>query len=558
MNILECMNDKALFAPIFRRRWLGLGADSWRAWKSFLATLFGLPLEGEALDLFRRHTGRQDAPAKQFGEGYCIVGRRGGKSILSAFIATYLSVFRDYREYLAPGEKPIAMLLAQDRQQAAILLRYIGGFFDSIPVLRRMVKARLRESIELTNGVSLQVHTSSYKSVRGYSCICCIADELAFWQDDSGSNPASEVLAAVKPSLATIPGSLLLGISSPYSQRGLLFEQYRAHYGKNDSSTLIWKAASEEMNPTLDKRVVASAYASDPASASAEYGGCFRSDVETFLSLELVENCTVAGRLELLPEAGRDYRAFVDPSGGSSDSMTLGISHATGDRVILDRLVERVPPFDPQSVCMEFAAVLRSYHLSEVCGDRYGGEWVSSAFEKLGVRYTPSERDRSAIYGECLPLFSARRCELLDNAKLKMQLVSLERKTGRGKDIIDHPPSGHDDLSNAACGALVLSASEGGVLGLIGYLQGISEGKYDMESKATFAPAITTKAPTPPPPEEKPSCPVCHSAQFVIRAASGFHCNKCQRGFFRDGQGPMILRAGFKFGKPSIYEERMR
>jgi hypothetical protein len=38
---------------------------------------------------------------------------------------------------------------------------------------------------------------------------------------------------------------------------------------------------------------------------------------------------------------------------------------------------------------------------------------------------------------------------------LVAQLCSLERRTTRGgRDSIDHPPSGHDDLANAVAGCL--------------------------------------------------------------------------------------------------------
>jgi hypothetical protein len=67
--------------------------------------------------------------------------------------------------------------------------------------------------------------------------------------------------------------------------------------------------------------VVSSAEATeaDPASAAAEYGGEFRTDVETFVSRAAV----VPGRYELPPVADNAYLAFVDRSGGSADSMTL-------------------------------------------------------------------------------------------------------------------------------------------------------------------------------------------------------------------------------------------
>jgi hypothetical protein len=42
------------------------------------------------------------------------------------------------------------------------------------------------------------------------------------------------------------------------------------------------------------------------------------------------------------------------------------------------------------------------------------------------------------------------------------QLVNLERRTGRGgRDIIDHPPHGHDDIANAVAGVCELLSKRG-------------------------------------------------------------------------------------------------
>jgi len=58
-----------------------------------------------------------------------------------------------------------------------------------------------------------------------------------------------------------------------------------------------------------------------------------------------------------------------------------------------------------------------------------------------------------------LPLLNARRVELLDNKRLITQLLGLERHTSPGgKDRIDHGRGSHDDLINAAAGALVMAA----------------------------------------------------------------------------------------------------
>ncbi|MGH7041586.1 MAG: hypothetical protein ACREFY_05585, partial [Acetobacteraceae bacterium] len=171
----------------------------------------------------------------------------------------------------------------------------------------------------------------------------------------------------------------------------------------------------------------------------------------------VVDGCTVTGRLELLPVTGTRYVAFVDPSGSSADSMTLAIAHLAGDARVLDALREIRPPFSPEAAVTEFAALLKSFGLHEVTGDRYAGEWPRERFRVAGIAYKISEKAKIEIYRDCLPLLNAGKAELLDLPRLASQLCGLERRTARGgRDSIDHPPGGHDDLANAAAGALLL------------------------------------------------------------------------------------------------------
>jgi hypothetical protein len=74
-----------------------------------------------------------------------------------------------------------------------------------------------------------------------------------------------------------------------------------------------------------------------------------------------------------------------------------------------------------------------------------------------GITYDISERPKSDIYRDSLPLLNSSKLELLDNKRLASQLVGLERRTARGgRDSIDHGPGAHDDIANAALGALLL------------------------------------------------------------------------------------------------------
>jgi hypothetical protein len=60
-------------------------------------------------------------------------------------------------------------------------------------------------------------------------------------------------------------------------------------------------------------------------------------------------------------------------------------------------------------------------------------------------------------------MINSRQVLILDDKRLVGQFVSLERRTSRsGKDTIDHPPGQHDDICNAAAGALVFAVGRKG------------------------------------------------------------------------------------------------
>jgi hypothetical protein len=451
MNILQAM-DKA-FGPTFKRRLLR--GDTWSAWKVFLCSIFALPMDHAALKLYQHHTGRSAPPTEPFSEAFVISGRRSGKSLIAATVAVFLACFRDYTAILAPGETGVLMILSSDRRQARVIFGYVTSFLES-PMLKHMVVSRLKESITLSNNITIEIRTSDYRAVRGSTLVGAILDELAFWPVGDSASPDTEVLNALRPGMSTVPNALLLGISSPYAKRGELWRAYREHHGKSDSPVLVWKSSSKEMNSTLPASIITAAYQRDRSAASSEFGGEFRDDIESFISIEIVEARIRQGVFELPPVADCNYVGFVDPSGGRSDSMTLAIAHEHGGRAILDLIREVQAPFSPEDAVSEFATVLRQYRLSDVMGDKYAGEWPREQFVKRGIMYRVCEQTRSELYLELLPKLMSGACDLLDNPRLVAQLVGLERRTARaGKDSVDHGPGGHDDVANAVAGALV-------------------------------------------------------------------------------------------------------
>lgn len=271
-----------------------------RAWRLCAAAIFGVTANlPDADDAFiRERLGDRSLPTRPAREAWLIVGRRGGKSMFAAVVAIYLAACRRYR--LAPGERGVLMVIAADRRQARVVTRYIVGLLRSVPALAALIVNETRESVQLSNGVSIEIHTASFRAVRGYTIVGAICDEIAFWPTDDSANPDTEILNALRPAMATVPGALLLCISSPYARRGELWRSHREHFGK-ESDVLVWQADTRTMNPTVPQAVIDRAYEDDAAVASAEFGGAFRTDVETLIRREALDACVVPGRFELPP-----------------------------------------------------------------------------------------------------------------------------------------------------------------------------------------------------------------------------------------------------------------
>ena len=195
MDILQAMDDPAVFGHVFRN------TDSWQAWRAFLAALFGLPLTPEQLVTYQRCTGRSMPPLTRAVEGWLVCGRRAGKSFILAVTAVFLAAFFDWRPHLNIGERGTIMIIAADRRQARTILRYVKGLLQSVPMLAQLIENERQESINLSNRITIEVHSASFRTTRGYTIVAALLDELAFWRNDEGSsNPDHEIINSIRPS----------------------------------------------------------------------------------------------------------------------------------------------------------------------------------------------------------------------------------------------------------------------------------------------------------------------------------------------------------------------
>jgi hypothetical protein len=114
--------------------------------------------------------------------------------------------------------------------------------------------------------------------------------------------------------MATIPQSLLLCASNSYAKRGELWATHEKCFGKS-GRILFWEADTKTMRPTFPQRIIDEAFTEDDVSAASEYGRggviVFRSDLESYISKEIVDAAVVAERVLLAHRSGRQLRGVL-------------------------------------------------------------------------------------------------------------------------------------------------------------------------------------------------------------------------------------------------------
>src|SRR6516164_8693557 len=145
---------KALSDPKVLGR--ALLAPSWYGWRVLLIAAAGEKLTSKERIEFKRLTGRARDPGHLCRELICIFGRRSGQSLAMAVFDCWVAALCDHRDVLAPGEIGVALLISRDQRVAKIILNYIDGIMRGSEVLAGMVANRTADTIELTNGISIE------------------------------------------------------------------------------------------------------------------------------------------------------------------------------------------------------------------------------------------------------------------------------------------------------------------------------------------------------------------------------------------------------------------
>jgi hypothetical protein len=436
--------------------------DTWSTWVAVLKAAFGLDLTAEELAVFSNVAGSRAPPNKRVREFWVVAGRRSGKSRIAAALAVFIALFTKHR--LAKGERGMILVLASSVEQARVVFGYARAFLTESPILAGEVEETTTNELRLKNGVVIAIHANSFRTVRGRTLLAAILDEVSYWRDESSAQPDTETYTSILPALATTQG-LVCAISTPYRKLGLLYQKHRNCFGQDNPDVLVVQGASKTFNLSdgLSDAVIEAQRAADPVGASSEWDATFRSDLSAYLDEATIEAAIDYGRpLELPPRSEHLYQGFVDASGGRHDAYAIAIGHGENGRFVIDTIRGHHAPFDPGSVTAELAGLAKQYRLNSVRGDFYSAGWVEGAWREQGLRYERSEKSKSEIYLEVLPVFTRGLASLPNHSQLLKELRLLERRTHvSGRDTVSHGRTGSDDFANATCGALAMVSGDG-------------------------------------------------------------------------------------------------
>ncbi len=455
MNIIQAIKDRNI-----------IGDSISPAQEAALRSLYGLPFDSELLKLAKRCAGRTWRPETEYREAAFICGRRSGKSDkLAANVSIYEAFFRDHQ--LSAGETGIVLLLAQNMRQAKVVKDYIEGKIERSPVLHRHVVATRAQELELDNRITIAIHPSSFRAIRGLSVVCCICDEIAFWwTEDNYANPDVEVIRAVRPAMATFEYAKLLLVSSPYAMNGVLWDAWQGR--EKDTEILVWHASTSLMNPTVTERFLKKEKARDPENYRREYEAEFTDAVSSFLSAEAIQECVVQGRSEVPPDRRRfQYVAAIDAA-FKGDCFTICVAHYDDSRekVVIDYLSgwqgTKQCPLRLSAVMPQIRSLADRYGFVEVRGDQFGAEPLKDAFERQNLYYEErpfTSSSKAGIYGTLRTLVADERIELLDHEPSLRELRGLELELLPGGAMrIGHP--GHGRARDDYADAIALAANE--------------------------------------------------------------------------------------------------
>lgn len=414
----------------------------------------------------KRSNIREVIPGKERSHMYLSIGRRSGKTTISACIAAYetyrlINKGDPHAYYGLPPSNPIQLIsVATGREQSGLLYQEVAAhyrrcnFFYPYMANNTQSSAKFqtpkniadygsyRENNDARASIKVTFAPCVASSLRGAGNIVVILDEFAFF-GDTGDSSADAVWQAVVPSTAafspkdtldpTTPvgpvESKVIAISSPAGKSGMFYEVFQGGFkgGATTENSLCIQAPTWEVNITVPSEFLETEYGRDPAKFDTEFGANFSDRFRGWLDKK--EDLLACVNSSLRPRfrgVGRiPYYCGFDIA-LKGDASALAIGHVEGDRIVCD-VVDTIQVGDDRhgdQDRIEFTEIVdwiydysKRFYIEEGMFDTHLGIVLEQALEAKGLtqfHMTPKNTQvwESQIFRNFKDLMYEKRLEL--------------------------------------------------------------------------------------------------------------------------------------------------
>lgn len=421
-----------------------------------------------------------------------IIGRRGGKSTLSAMLAIYCAIITNWKPYLQKTPFATVLVLSHSKEFSDEILEMLRSFIETSPLLKRLINIKKKNTASSMNlsipfiekgkivysRVQIKVGAASSKTTRGIAACAVLCDEIAYWNLDENMKETDEkIMKAVRPATKQFgKKALLIKLSSPGIRQGVLYNEHNKwNKGTLPSSYVVFKAPSWVWNTILPREEFLEEWSLDQDGFDSEYRANFVDALSNFILPEFIDLAVVKGLLFRPPEGKNStvvYRAAIDAA-FKKDHFTFSVVGHFENRIkqyILKGWTgSKKNPVQAREVAEYIRIICREYGINEVAADQYSYEPLRELFAIYDINliektFTPTFKKQ--IYFNLKRLVHSQQIDLLDHEILPKELKELViEQASNGLIRIGHPAGGSDDYADSTAIAAFLAVESGGTLG---------------------------------------------------------------------------------------------
>lgn len=416
-----------------------------------------------------------------------IVGRRGGKTTLSAMLAIYCAISTNWRPLLKKTPFATVLILSHSREFSDEVLELIRTLIEASPILSRLINKKKKNTTSTMNlimpfsvdgriensRVQIKVGAASSKTTRGVAACAVLCDEIAFWNLDENLKETDEkIMKAVRPATKQFGDkAIVIKLSSPGIKQGVLYGEYCKWEDQTlPENYVIFKAPSWVWNTILPKQEFINEWILDQDGFDTEYRANFVDSLSNFILPEFVDLAVMRGVTFNPPEENGQpvtYRAAIDAA-FKADTFTFSVVGHTGNRVkqFVSKGWEgsKKNPVKASEVALYIRQICKEYDIPVVAADQFSFQPLREIFDQYGVtleEYTFNPTFKKKIYFNLKKLVHSQQIDLLDNPVQTKEIKELVvEQSSAGTIKIGHPAGGSDDFSDSTAIAAYLVTEE--------------------------------------------------------------------------------------------------